>query len=308
MRDHPGDMHRTSSGRRNAGAESHLAVAERLTPEWGPWFRLLRLTLPALEDAAWSLAERLAADRGPRSPLLHRAVVAVPERLARMHVTALIDAAVRERAPGRPAEARRAAGEVDVLQLVGAAIRLDRTEIEQVAARAGEEADALLAVAQLAVMPVLHACRRQLADTIPHPWSAAYCPICAAWPTLAELRGLDRERHLRCARCGADWRAPLLLCAFCGETDHDALGSLLPEGQEQTRRVDVCRSCNGYMKTLATLQAIAPAMLPVEDLNTLDLDIAARDRGYGRPERSGVDLAIEIHPAPAPPVPLWGRR
>jgi hypothetical protein len=42
------------------------------------------------------------------------------------------------------------------------------------------------------------------------------------------------------------------------------------------------------------LQAIPPFELLLRDLETLELDLVALDRGYGRPEGSGVAVEVEI--------------
>jgi len=36
-------------------------------------------------------------------------------------------------------------------------------------------------------------------------WSRCDCPVCGAAPALAESRGLEQQRFLRCLRCGAGW-------------------------------------------------------------------------------------------------------
>lgn len=295
MRHHPENLRGTTAGRRNAGAQSNLADTERLNPEWRPWLKLLRLTLPALEEPAWDeIALRLSPDREAAAPLLHCAKLSLPVRLAHAHVRALLDAAADAHHPGGASLAALRDGDFDALHMLNAALRLDHDGIATIATSRGADPLALQVVAQLAAMPVLHACHRRLSGTPTRGWVRGYCPCCAAWPSLAELRGLDRERHLRCARCGADWHAPLLLCSYCGESDHEWLGSLVPEGEEQTRRVETCRRCQGYVKALATLTAIPAAALPVEDLNTVELDLAAVERGYTRPERPGFDLSVDI--------------
>jgi FdhE protein len=68
----------------------------------------------------------------------------------------------------------------------------------------------------------------------------------------------------------------------------------VPEGDEQTRRVDVCESCKGYVKTFATLQAQPLRSLAMLDLATLELDVMAQDRGYTRPSRRGYPLEVSL--------------
>ncbi len=180
------------------------------------------------------------------------------------------------------------------VQLIAAAVRQDRDAIAVIAAAEGLDTGALVSVSHLAALPLLRASGRELQDRIPEYWPYGYCPICAAWPILAERRGLDRSRRLRCGRCASEWEMEWLLCAYCGERDHQKLGSLVQEDAGDTLKVETCVSCHGYLKSLATLQAIPPFELLLRDLETLELDLVALDRGYGRPEGSGVAVEVEI--------------
>ena len=118
-------------------------------------------------------------------------------------------------------------------------------------------------------------------------WPRGYCPVCGAWPSLAEIRGIERERRLRCGACAADWALPLLRCAYCDELDHEKLGALHAEGEEHLRRVETCESCHGYLKTVTTFDALTARALLLGDIATIELDLVARDRGYARPSRAG---------------------
>jgi FdhE protein len=112
------------------------------------------------------------------------------------------------------------------------------------------------------------------------PWEHGYCPTCGSWPLLAEFRGLEQLRFLRCGLCASEWEYPRLLCAFCGNRDHRQLGYFHAEGEESSRRAATCDACGGYVKTLTTLAALSEPALLVADLATLHLDLAAAERGY----------------------------
>ena len=99
------------------------------------------------------------------------------------------------------------------------------------------------------------------------------------------------------------WAIPLLRCVYCDETDHDHLGYLTPEAGEQTRKVEVCNSCKGYLKAVTTVRALPPWAILVDDLTTVPLDIAALERGYHRPPRPGYPLESSI----AERGPMGGR-
>ena len=143
------------------------------------------------------------------------------------------------------------------------------------------------AVELLLALPLLHACRRRWQDALPPAWPHGYCPLCGAWPAFAELCGVERSRHLRCGRCGAAWRAHGLSCPYCGTTDHQALGSLIAEEGAAPWSIEVCERCRGYVKTFTRLQPGAPAQGLIDDLASVELDLAAKQRGYLRPEGPG---------------------
>lgn len=136
-----------------------------------------------------------------------------------------------------------------------------------------------------APMPLLHACRRRWA--LPRGWRRGYCPICGAWPGFAEVCGVERNRYLRCLRCGAGWQAHGLSCVYCGMSDHAQLGSLVPEQGPQRWAIEVCNACRGYLKSFTRLGVGVPEQAMLDDLASVELDIAARQRGFRRPEGAG---------------------
>lgn len=139
-------------------------------------------------------------------------------------------------------------------------------------------------LAQTSLMPALFAARRQLTRLVEGAgWEKGTCPVCGAWPVFGELQGNNLAKHLRCGRCGADWRFRRLQCHRCGNEDHSTLGLLYPEGRGDKERIEVCDRCKGYLKVITSFSPTPPEMLPVEDLATAFLDPIARNRGYGRP-------------------------
>jgi FdhE protein len=81
---------------------------------------------------------------------------------------------------------------------------------------------------------------------------------------------------------------------YCHEREHERLGSLVPQDTGETLKVETCASCRGYLKSLATLQAIPPFELLLRDLETIELDLVAVERGYGRPAESGFRLQVRL--------------
>jgi FdhE protein len=273
-----------------------LAEAE-LDPAWRPWVRLLDIALAAADDAVWTRAvPEPSLDRTSGAPLIHGAVIRVDAR----RVRALVRELIRDSSPAVRNDDTVRPRRLDALGLLQAAITQDAAAIERVAKRAAVQPGPLGAIGQMAAIPVLRACATAFRDRIPSDWTHGYCPVCAAWPTLVEIRGLERSRRLRCGRCSSDWPISVLRCPFCNETHHDNLHALLPEGDEQTRRVDVCETCKGYIKGISTLQATPLRALAITDLATIELDLVAQERGYERPPTPGFALSLSVVRASAP--------
>ncbi|HEX9373562.1 MAG TPA: formate dehydrogenase accessory protein FdhE, partial [Roseiflexaceae bacterium] len=159
-------------------------------------------------------------------------------------------------------------------------------QVASARARAGAlglPADLLGIVLRFGMFPELERVAAQLAPLREAtPWRQGYCPTCGSWPLLGEYRGLDQARFLRCGLCASAWATDRLLCPFCGSRDHADLGYLHVEGEEH-RRAATCERCRGYVKMLMTLAPIPPLELAVYDLDTIHLDMVARERGYAAP-------------------------
>jgi FdhE protein len=270
---------------RNVETRQRVAQARRENPEAEAWLGLLEAALGESDDGArWeAAAPKPAADRPVKAPLLSRAEITVDGRVVRGWVRRLLRGAMRTNARA-----------VDGLALLEAAVCQDDARIDGLAAAAGADPHAVRVVGQMAALPLLQACARALARDLPATWWESYCPLCGAWPVVAEYTGLERKRQLRCGRCGTGWAIPWLRCAFCDESHHENLGYLTPEQGEPMRKVEVCKTCKGYLKGLTTVRPLAPWAILLDDLTTVHLDVAAVERGYGRPERPGYALEARI--------------
>ncbi|MDP9382410.1 MAG: formate dehydrogenase accessory protein FdhE [Chloroflexota bacterium] len=266
------------------------------TPEWRAWLTLIGETLHAASDPAWASATpEPRADRTPNAPLLDGIVLTLDARMARNWVTHLLATAAGTGSPQlAPLGAVASDDHLDARALLEAAIAQDEERLGQLARDAGIEPAVLSPVAQLAAMPLLQACGRHLEDHAPAVWPHGYCPKCGAWPTMADVRGLERNRRLLCGRCGGDWGIALLRCPYCRTNDHQRLGSLVPEENGELRKVDTCDECRGYIKTVTTLHKWPALRVALEDLASVDLDVVALDRGYIRPSPPGYPLKIRV--------------
>lgn len=272
-----------------------LSELEQQRPELLPWLRPLRVALDALATEPWgSLAPLPAPLRDGAAPALHGAVVPLEPGAARAHVHAVLAAALTGSARR---EGWRALEPVSLLE---AAVAQDEARIGHIAAAVGVGPERLAAAAQLAALPLLHAAARTLAPAVREDWHEPYCHVCGALPLLAEAIGLERARHLRCGRCGAGWRTQVLLCPYCDERDHARLGSLVPDGPAgQVCWVETCTSCRTYWKARAVLRAAPADTLLLDDARTLELDVAAHERGFERPRRDGFQVRLRIAPVAA---------
>ena len=255
-------------------------------PEAERWLGLVEAAFAeAGSDEAWGNAIlTVATERLVRAPLLHQAQIAVRRRTVQRwfrEVFELADVDHSDRA-------------LEPVELLEAAICQDDEHIDAVAQAAGIEPPTLRVVAQLAALPLLQTCGRALRDQVPASWWEGYCPVCGAWPTLAEFRGLERKRWLRCGRCATGWEVAWLRCPFCNEGEHTNLGYLAPEDGETTRKVEVCDTCKGYVKAEPTVKSLVAWEIVLNDLATVPLEVAALDRGYHRPERPGFALEASV--------------
>ena len=292
-------MQRITTGIGPAGRIPGHETQAQLDQAWRPWIKLLDVALQASDDSAWSsavpeLPVRSDSAWPPYVPLLEGASARVDGRRTRKLVRELIHAAD----DGREGDTRMATAmrgrRLDAVALLHAAIVRDHAAVERIAARAGVESRALEVIGQLAAIPLLHACAQRWREHIPSAWTHGYCPVCAAWPALAELRGLERSRRLRCGRCATDWPLPVLQCAYCAEADHEKLGTLTPEGESQTRRVEVCYTCKGYVKTFTALRPMTLRAIAMTDLASVDLDLIAQEREYARPSEFAHRLTLTV--------------
>ena len=77
-------------------------------------------------------------------------------------------------------------------------------------------------------------------------------------------------------------------------TDHRELASLVPQKSGASGVIDACKRCLGYVKTFTTLQGAPPAKILLDDLASVDFDIAAIEDGYRRPKGSGYQLNVTV--------------
>jgi len=140
---------------------------------------------------------------------------------------------------------------------------------------------------QASLTPSLRAVAEAVADQakLEEARQGGHCPICGSLPFIGSLREKEGFRHLSCSFCLSDYRARRLACPFCGEDNHTHLEYFISK-DEPGYRVELCQTCKRYMKT-ADFRNLDRASLPgLDDLESLALDILAREQGYSRPTLS----------------------
>lgn len=145
----------------------------------------------------------------------------------------------------------------------------------------GYPADLVMTLLRWTLLPVLEQVAVQLAPLrAAAPWLPGFCPTCGAWPLLAEQRGLEQFRYLRCGLCATSWASDRVRCPFCENRHHLLLGYLQVEGEEQKQRVATCDACRGYLKLRSTLTPLTTCQLLVEEVALVHLDLLALEHGY----------------------------
>ncbi|MFC2022451.1 formate dehydrogenase accessory protein FdhE, partial [Chloroflexota bacterium] len=110
-------------------------------------------------------------------------------------------------------------------------------------------------------------------------WRRGYCPICGGSPDLAFLEKEVGTRWLLCSRCDTEWQHQRLMCPYCGNQEQSTLSFYTDE--DELYRLYVCEQCRCYLKTVDLRKAKSEVPLQLERLYTLDIDMQAREYGYG---------------------------
>jgi FdhE protein len=120
-------------------------------------------------------------------------------------------------------------------------------------------------------------------------WLKGSCPVCGNFPAMERLRREDGKRILWCGFCGTQWHYKRIMCPFCGNENHNSLRYFFTEGDsslaENPFRVDVCDKCKKYIKTIDERKMPENEIIdfPLENINTLYLDLLAQKEGYESP-------------------------
>jgi FdhE protein len=178
---------------------------------------------------------------------------------------------------------KRAQGEPNwVRDVIAAFLSGDEARITAMAQEVTLSPMVVKFLAHMALQPSMRFLRESarggILDSI---WDYGYCPLCGSPPDMAYFSD-EGTRFLHCELCGHEWHYLRLKCPFCGEERAKELGYFTSEG-EDGYRVDFCKKCKRYIKTLDMRLIGPPAPLELENLITLHLDMLAHEQGFKPP-------------------------
>jgi FdhE protein len=275
--------------------DTGLEGIKRQHPEWEPWLAVIQEVLRETADAKWdAFVPDCTSSQQTKVPLLAGATVALDMRSVLRLLDQLIQTAYRSGTPKMATLEPVLHAELDVVALLRASLCQDSERLKETATILGADPEAFEAVAALLAVPFLQACNRRWSSAKRIDWMEGYCPVCGAWPSFGEVRGIERSRYFRCGRCGGEWQAHCLFCPYCGMTDHNELASLVPEKAGANSVIESCKRCLGYVKTFTKLQGSPAAKVILDDLASVDLDVAALEQGYRRPQGAGYALNATV--------------
>ena len=177
-------------------------------------------------------------------------------------------------------------GTLDVATLCAASVARDAGAARALASEGGLNVQVLWMGIDLVTAPLANALQSALLESGDERvrdavagWGRGTCPACGNWPVLAEF--FFGERLHRCAFCAAAWRLESRGCTYCGESGEHFRTIALDRGRPG-KRLEVCRRCGGYLKTIDVARPTPFPLLAIEDFATSDLDRAARSHGFRR--------------------------
>lgn len=174
-------------------------------------------------------------------------------------------------------------GDLNVAAILASVAEGDLSSVIALADDLSFDSGLLWTLAQFALRPAMNAWRQQLSSLAQDSaWSHSFCYVCGAEATFGELQGNAAALHLRCARCGGDWRMPRPACVYCGNDDPKKLVLFYPDGERERAHVQACDKCLSYLKVMSSFEPTPFEMLVVRDLETLELDRVAKERGFTR--------------------------
>jgi FdhE protein len=179
-------------------------------------------------------------------------------------------------------------GELDVHKAAHSFLDAEPDYFEEYAKKIPDAPSALSFLVQASLTPSLEALAQKLNEKRDSEriWEHGTCPVCGGLPLIGRLKEKEGFKHLTCAFCHTEYRVPRISCPYCGEREQQNL-LLFDSPDEPGFKVETCKSCKMYIKT-ADFRDLDRISLPLfDDLESLPMDVLAREEGYTRPTVSG---------------------
>ena len=136
---------------------------------------------------------------------------------------------------------------------------------------------------QLSLSPSLEACAHHMRNEYSMElWTEQYCPCCGGEPLLAYWLGSVGKQHNICSLCSTEYRVARMQCPYCGEKNHDALRYIATQ-EVPSLHIQTCATCKSYIKILEKKGVSLPLTPHIDDVNTLVIDVVAKQQGFSRP-------------------------
>ena len=282
-------------------ARRRWQVIRETRPDLEPALALQRDLLTAMIDLATNLGGRVprlslppkyvAAKLASGVPALSGEPIPLPIAVLTPTLFQLCDALAGGGAGDAATHIRETVegGKLEAGSLLMASLHRDQSALRTGAIHRGLSPDLTWLVAELAVSPFAHALQRRLLANLEagdlrsalDSWNHGYCPACGSWPAVAEVAG--GHRTLRCSFCACAWELTTYACIYCEESG-EGFVTAAPDQERKDRRIEICASCRGYLKTIDVPELSPFPLLSISDIETTDLDVAAMENGYGRPQ------------------------
>lgn len=176
-----------------------------------------------------------------------------------------------------------------VQDVINAFLSKDEATITKLAEEVTLAPMVLKFLTHMALKPSLKVLRESVIERIhKDSWNYGYCPVCGSSPDMAYFDS-EGKRFLHCELCGYEWYYSRLTCPFCENRKSKELGYFASE-EEGGYRVDFCRKCSRYIKTLDMRLIESPAPMELENLITLHLDMLAHEQGFKAPNSEIMNL------------------
>ncbi len=159
----------------------------------------------------------------------------------------------------------------------------DSSFFDHWAERTPEAPKALMFLAFASISPSIEAAASILAEKLPEMKvpPVGTCPVCGSFPLISSLKEKQGLRHATCSFCRHEYRIKRIACPVCGEDEQKKLTFFTVE-EEPGFRVDVCKTCKTYIKTIDFRKLDRIAFPVLDDLDSLALDYLAAEQGYRR--------------------------